>query len=253
MRRGAARQVARASGEGASPAPSPAIHRSESGPRASQAGTVPCPREARPGGRPGASDRPRATCRGGAVPERSRGETPVCAAVQEKRRGRPSSEAQGAGESQSTNRSLLPFHEELSGALSPVLSQSQQGRSTGLMCPSIALALEGAGRSCAEPDGNRSGQDLQEESLGLTSGRTAAAAPPAAGLPGSRCTVTSSPARQLPPGSSEGWLLPGVGCTLGSGEWPPSARPTAVRRDGTAGHHHPREVVIPWRVTEGGS
>lgn len=29
--------------------------------------------------------------------------------------------------------------------------------------------------------------------------------------------------------------------------------PTAVRRDGTAGRRHPREVVIPWRVTGGGS
>lgn len=66
----------------------------------------------------------------------------------------------------------------------------------------------------AKPDNNRSGQDLQEQSLGLTSGRAVMAAPSPARLPGRRCTVTS--ARWLPPGIRGSWLYPGVGAPEGS-------------------------------------
>lgn len=122
----------------------------------------------------------------------------------------------------------------------------------GLMCLLITLALEGVERSCAEPDGNRSGQGLQEESLGLISGKTAVAA---AGLPGSRPAGTSPPARLLPPGNSKDWrvpsdapegraeglpprpFLPSHGCPASRYRWPPpSTLPhRSVRdRNGTA-------------------
>lgn len=90
-RRGVERQVARASGEGASPAPCPAMYPSESGPVAARQGRC------RVLGSRGASDRPRPTCRGGGVPGRSRGETWAGEA-----RGWPSSESRDVGESQLT-------------------------------------------------------------------------------------------------------------------------------------------------------
>lgn len=209
-RRGAERQVAGASGEGASPAPSPAIRRSQSGP-------VPGGRRRRrvPGGRPGAGERPPPTRRGALPRRNSRGRAGGA------RGGRPSSGAPEVGEPVAVNeRSLSAFREK-----SSALPQSRRGRSAGLRCPPVALALEGARSSCAEPDGccrHLSGRHLREQSLGSTPGGTALAASPAAGLPGSRRTAPSSPARQLPPGSSEGCLRPPVGRTPGPGGGTPS-------------------------------
>lgn len=61
---------------------------------------------------------------------------------------------------------------------------------SGAAVPVECPAAGRSGEELAEPDDNRSGQDLQEQTLGLTSARTVMAAPSAAGLPGSRCTVT---------------------------------------------------------------
>lgn len=97
----AERQVARASREGASPDPSPATCHSESGPVARRQGRCRDPGTCAWWG-PGTSDCPRPTCRGGAVPERSRVETRACAALREKCRGRPSSRAGDVDKSQLT-------------------------------------------------------------------------------------------------------------------------------------------------------
>lgn len=90
----------------------------------------------------------------------------------------------------------------------------------------------------AKPNNNRSGQDLQEQTLGLTSGRAVMAAPSPASLPGRRCTVT--PARWLPLGIRGSWLYPGVGAPRGSdgGTLTPSHGCPAGRY-----RRHPREVI----------
>lgn len=135
------------------------------------------------------------------------------------------------------------------------------------MCLLITLALEGVERSCAEPDGNRSGQGLQEQSLSLISGKKAVAAPPAAGVPRSRPAGTSPPARLLPPGNIKGWRVPSDapedraeglfprafrpphGCPASWYHWPPPSTGGghAVRLTG-------RGSIPGWlQVSEGGS
>lgn len=108
-------------------------------------------------------------------------------------RGRPRSEARDAGEPKSAR--CLSARAERRPRPGVVTESVRKIR--GAAVPGKCPAAGRSGEELAEPDENRSGQDLQQQSLGLTSGRAVVAAPSAAGLPGSRCTVTPASAAAL--------------------------------------------------------